>query len=185
MKSLSIRRPGSHARLDHAALAILLVLSCSPPNPPGPREPNPLEAPPVDTSKVRSAEEAAAWSLQHPVTADLDGDGAPERIVLASDVTVGPDGRPLWEDGHRWALVIEAADSRRTLAYAAFVPRGFVEAAILAQSSDGTRAILILERTPERHRALEIGYLGPGEARSRSAAHYQIESWLPGAASPP
>ena len=162
-----------------------LTASCENARPPGPEEPNPLVAPPVDSSRVRSAEETASWPLKREASTDLDGDGSEERITLACDVSMGRNGVLLWEDGHRWALVIESEGGRRTLAYAAFVPRGFVEAALLAPDDQGKRRVLIQERTPEQQRALEVEYHGPGDARSHSAAYYTIERWLPGSATLP
>ena len=64
----------------------------------------------------------------------------------------------------------------------AFVPHGFVEAAVLQPSSAGQRELLVQERTPKQVRALTITYEGPDQARSVSAAYYQLESWLPGSA---
>ena len=145
------------------------------------REPNPLESPPIDTTRVRSADEAAGWSYRREHVADLDGDGRDERIVLASDVTLAPNGSPLWEDGHRWAAWVDAAGTR-TLLYAAFVPHGFVEAAALAPDDRGRRRFLVQERSPSQLRTLEIEYLRPGSARLSSAAYYQVDAWLPGSA---
>ncbi len=171
-------------RLAEAVLAAALVTGCAnPPSPPGAQEANPLEAPPVDVARVGSTEVAAAWSYRREASADLDGDGTAERIVIAADVTLSEKQVPLWEDGHRWAVYVEAADGKRTMLYSAFVPNGFAEAALLAADSEGRRRVLVQERTPGQVRALEIEYLGPGNAKSRSAAHYQIEQWLPGVAS--
>jgi hypothetical protein len=167
-------------------LAIALLTACAKPaTPPGAQEPNPLEAPPVDAIRVADAEVAAAFAYRREASADLDGDGTPERIVIAADVTLSEKRLPLWEDGHRWAVYAESAEGKRTLLYAAFVPNGFAEAAILAAGSDGKRRVLVQERTPSQVRALEIEYEGPGVAKSRSAAHYQIEQWLPGTAALP
>lgn len=173
-------------RTAHLLLAAALLTACAnPATPPGPQEPNPLEAPPVDAARVASPEVAAAFSYRRDVAADLDGDGRAERVVIASDVTLSPNGAPLWEDGHRWAVYVETADGRRTLLYAAFVPNGFAEAAVLAADSEGKRRVLVQERTPGQARALEVEYLGSGIAKSRSAAHYPIEQWLPGMAALP
>jgi hypothetical protein len=43
--------------------------------------------------------------------------------------------------------------------------------------------VLVQERAPEQLRSLEVEYHGPGNARSSSAAWYQVESWMPGSAS--
>ena len=167
-------------------LAAAAAMACAgPATPPGAQEPNPLEAPPVDAARVATAEVAAAFPYRREASADLDGDGRAERIVIASDVTLSAKGAPLWEDGHRWAVYVESPDAPRTLLYSAFVPNGFAEAAVLAADSEGKRRVLVQERTPGRVRALEVEYLGPGTAKSSSAAHYQIEQWLPGMATLP
>jgi hypothetical protein len=163
-------------------MTIIVAAACQRAGPPA-AERNPLEAPPVDSARVGSIDQVAAWGYRREASADLDGDGRPERLVLAADAEVRPDGTPLWEDGHRWALYAESAAGRRTLLYGAFVPNGFAEVAVLAADAQGRRRVLVQERTPQQVRALDIEYRGPGDARSASAAHYQIESWLPGSAS--
>jgi len=144
---------------------------------PEPVAPNPLTNPPVTIDL--SPAEALGWRYRQETAADLNGDGSKERVVLASDVSVSATGVALWEDGHRWALVIQDRGAAM-LGYAAFVPRGFVEAAILQPSAEGERQVLVQERSPDQLRALTVSYL-PAGVRSVSAAHYQIESWLPGA----
>jgi len=146
------------------------------------RAPNPLENPPIDSARVPSADTAAAWIYRKELAADLNGDGATERVVIASDVTLDNGGAPLWEDGHRWAVYVEGASGKRTLLYSAFVPNGFTEAAVLAPDNQGRRRVLLQERTPQQMRTLEIEYDGEGSARSSSGAYYQLGEWLPGAA---
>ena len=129
-------------------------------------------------------DEVLAWPYRQQRSADLDGDRSAEIVVLACDVSFSSQGAPLWEDGHRWALVIQ--DRRAaTLAYAAFVPHGSVEVAVLQPSSEGRRDVLVQEHSRDRLRALTIGYAGEGRARSVSAAHYQVEAWLPAVATRP
>ena len=161
---------------------LLLLAACG-----GPAEQaaeNPLTAPPVDSARVR-IEDAEAWPYRRALAADLDGDGAPERVVIAADATLGADGAPLWEDGHRWAVYAESAAGERTLLYGAFVPNGVAEAAVVAADSGGRREVLVQERTPSRLRAVTISYGGPGEARTVSDAYYHPEAWLPGSATMP
>jgi hypothetical protein len=136
---------------------------------------------------VRSADEPSTWEYRRSLEVDLDGDAREERLVIASDVTLRPDGSPLWEDGHRWAVYVEPAgpEGRRTLLFAAFVPNGFVEAAALAPGEGGRRRVLVQERTPHQLRALEVAYEGPGAARLSSGAYYQLGTWLEGAAEMP
>lgn len=144
---------------------------------------NPTGAAPVDAAVVPSPDTVLAWPYQRELGADLDGDGSAERIVIASDVTADAAGRPLWEDGHRWGVVVEPAGRQRTLLYGAFVPNGFAEAAVLSAGEDGRRLLLVQERSPAQLRSFTIEYGGPGVVRTASAAYYQVERWLPGAAS--
>jgi hypothetical protein len=159
------------------ATALPLTLACSPAGP-SRSAGNPLEAPPIDTSRVRSADVAAAWPQRTGFAADLDGDGPLEAVFLAADVERDAVGRPLWEDGHRWAVYVDV-HAGRTLLYAAFVPQGHVEAAITAPFGDGTRHLHVEERTPGHVRVLEIAYDGPGRARLVSAERGPIARWFP------
>ena len=129
-----------------------------------PVQQNPLEAAPVDTARVASAADAAAWPHRRTTEADLDGDGRNETVHLAADVTLSDRGEPLWEDGHRWAVWVDDP-ATPTLLYAAFVPNGHVSAAIVVRNPDGTRDVLVEESTPDGSRKLVIGYRGPGQAR--------------------
>ena len=140
---------------------------------------NPLSAPPHDLEV--SAAEIGSWSHRQELEADLDGNGTAETIVLASDVQLSDSGVPYWEDGHRWALVVNDGE-HRTVLYSAFVPNGFAEAAVLSPSSDGTREVLVQERSPQQLRSLTVRYSGNGQGTAGSAAYYQVETWFPGSA---
>ncbi len=162
-----------------AFAALLLALACSSADAP---ELNPLERPPVDAARVGDAEDVVTWPYQKSVRADLDGDGDQETVILASDVTVQEStGRPIWEDGHRWAVLVED-DGEHTLLYGAFVPNGFVEAALGERESDGIAAVIVAERSPRHFRVYDIVYEAPGEARLRSAANYPLAQWWPDSA---
>lgn len=160
---------------------MIVLAACRSANPPM-EERNPLEAPPVDSVHI-SLRNIDEWKYRRELPADLDGDGHPEQVVILADVEVRTDGTPLWEDGHHWTVFVEAPGDDRTLLYAAFVPNGFAEAAVLQPDDRGRRKVLVQERTPRQLRSLEIEYHGPGSARSSSAAYYQVESWMPGSAS--
>ncbi len=152
------------------------LAGCAPPTIPS--ADSRLQEPPVDSERVGSADEAAGWRQRRLAGTDLDGNGDLETVVLASDVTVRNDGTPLWEDGHRWAVYVEDG-GERTLLYAAFVPNGHAEAAILEADSEGRRHVLIQERTPQQTRSLVVSYERPGKAKAVSAAHYQVDQWFP------
>jgi len=148
----------------------------------GPDAYNPTTEAPVDTARVKAAE-VDSWPYRREISGDLDGDEKLERVVIAADVHMGPNG-PLWQDGQRWAVYVEREKGERTLLYGAFVPNGFTEAALLAPDSDHRRKVLIQERTPQQVRAMEVEFT-KGKAKLSSAAYYQIGEWLPGSASMP
>ena len=141
---------------------------------------SPQTAAPVDTARVHAAE-VGGWGYRREVSADLDGDGKLERLVIAADVAMGPTG-PLWEDAHRWAVYVEPEKGERTLLYGGLVPNGFTEAAVLQEDQDHRRKVLVQERTPQQVRAMEVEY-DKGKARLVSSANYHVGEWLPGSAS--
>jgi len=168
-------RPRNRLLLPFAFCA--QVAACSVPSP-RLEEANPLLAPPVDSTRVRSADEAAAWGPAQSLEADLNGDGAKERLVLSADVARDESGVPLWEDGHRWAVWVEDR-GQKTILYAAFVPNGKAEAAVLIEQDSGIRHVLIEERTPQQLKVFVVAYEGPGAAKSVSASYDQVGQWLP------
>jgi hypothetical protein len=54
-------------------------------------------------------------SLLDTATVDVDGDGEGERVELYADVGLEDDGRPMWDDGQRWQLVVRDGDRAYTL----------------------------------------------------------------------
>jgi hypothetical protein len=104
------------------------------------------------------------WQYALQVAADIDGDGASERVVVLSDVSVGRNGLPLWEDGHRWQVYVEESDSSRTYLYGRFLPNGRLFAQLVPADSGQPRPILLIEQMPDRWGAYEIRYRGPGQA---------------------
>lgn len=100
------------------------------------------------------------WAYAQRGSADFDGDGAEESVVLICDVTLDPRGQPLWEDGHRWQVYVEEPDGGRTRVYARFVPNGTVTAQV-TDGPGGTPTVTIVERTPDRLALYEVAYAGP------------------------
>jgi hypothetical protein len=164
------------ARWSALILLALTLWGCAPER--RRAEPNPLEQPPIDSVRVGSLALVAGWFHREEASADLDGDGRDETVVLASDVELGRDDQPLWEDGHRWGLYAEGAGGERTLLYSAFVPNGRASAAILQPDDRGRRRVLVEERSASQLIVFEIEYDGPGKARLSSAAFSQVERWL-------
>ena len=143
-----------------------------------------VDAPPIDADQVTLAD-ALTWPVQHGLSADLDDDGQDERLVVASDVTAGSDGEPLWEDGHRWAVwVVEPdtdaqGDSLRTLLYGDFVQLGRVDVSVMAPSEGQAPGVFVLERGQAQVAALEVRYDGPGVARSQGSCYFQVQRGVP------
>jgi len=161
-----------------AFLLAIPFAACACGSNPEPPRPPAADTVRTDASRPQALEEALGWRHHKTIDADLNGDSANERIVLASDVTVDASGRPLWEDGHRWAVFAEA-EGQHTLLYAAFVPNGHVEAAVLTPGADGVRRVLIHERTPNQMRSHVVLYVRPGNAKTEAVADYRVEQWLP------
>lgn len=164
--------PRAMARFAAAAALCMVLPACS-----APPQSAALDSPPVDSRRIR-LDQTQRWTHRRFVDADLDGDGSQERVILAADVQSDSRGIPLWEDGHRWAVIVEDGDTR-TLLYGAFVPNGDAETAVLSPDSTDRRHVLVRERTPQQSRAFVIAYDGPGRARTVSAAYDQVERWLP------
>jgi hypothetical protein len=194
----SARGPELGRALMRATLGLFVAMGTACHDPSARNEPAPAA---ILLALKLDAGDALAWGHRSELVADLDGDGSPETIVLACDVELSSEGAILWEDGHRWAVVVKDR-SHATLAYSSFVPRGFVEVAILQEAVEHAarardsgagrpaairhrRELLVLERTPEQLRAVNVAYDGPGQVRAASAAYYQLESWLPGSATVP
>ncbi|HET6361107.1 MAG TPA: hypothetical protein VFH11_03520 [Gemmatimonadota bacterium] len=55
--------------------------------------------------------------------AELDGDEGLEAVEFLVDVELGTDGKPLWEDGHRWVVLVRDGAGEDRLVDE-FVPQG-------------------------------------------------------------
>jgi hypothetical protein len=105
--------------------------------------------------------------------ADFDGDGQEETAVLIAQVEVGKRGELLWEDGHRWQMYIEEADSTLTYVYARFLPNGKLEASVTRPEKGKPATIVLRELTPHALGIYEVRYSGP--QRSRTVQHLYRE----------
>ena len=127
----------------------------------------------VDTAVPPAAVGDERWEFQRLASADIDGDGAAERVALIANIEL-VRGRPAWDDGQRWQLYVEEADGTRTRIYARFVQLGHVEA-FLGPAADGRHPIVIVERTPHRIAVYEATYRAPGDIAVRELAAPEID----------
>ena len=102
------------------------------------------------------------------VEADLDGDGQPERAVLAARVELY-QGRPAWDDGQPWQVYVEEPDGSRSDLYRRFVQLGTVTMRI-GRAGDGRSAsVILIEHLPDRLSVYELEYGGTGQVRTAQA----------------
>ena len=101
------------------------------------------------------------WRYQQQVSADIDGDGDDETVVLISDVTLDARGQPLWEDGHRWQVYVRERDGTVTRLYARFLPNGKLTADLAMPPSGAVLGIVLIEQTPSHIGVYEFRYRGP------------------------
>ncbi|HEX2078434.1 MAG TPA: hypothetical protein VHG08_12020 [Longimicrobium sp.] len=138
----------SRIPLIAATLAILAACggaSRAEPAPADTADSEPTPAAARDTL-VRPAAPRYDYTVLDSATADVDGDGAPERIDLAATVEMGEDGLPLWEDGHHWMIAVRDGADTYPLAQH-FVPWGGAAFWIVADDLAGPAAILVQSTT--------------------------------------
>lgn len=89
---------------------------------------------------------SGAYSLLDSAAVDLDLDGTAERVELSATVEVDEAGRPLWEDGHGWRVVVRDGEAAYPL-LEEFVPWGTAAFWIVASDTAGPPAILVETRS--------------------------------------
>lgn len=120
----------------------------------------------IDAKVPRALAGDPQWQYVQRAKADFDGDGRDETAVLIADVTLDARGVPLWDDGHRWQLYFEEADSTRTYIYARFLPNGKLEASVTVPDEERMPTVVLREITPHAIGVYEVRYSGPGQTWS-------------------
>lgn len=77
--------------------------------------------------------------------ADLDGDGALEDVELRADVELGPGGKILWEDGHRWVVLVRDGTGEDRIVDE-FVPQGRLTGWVV-QPEQGNPIVVVLRES--------------------------------------
>lgn len=134
-----------------------------PPPPPVPAGAAPPRVELVDTAIVPAAAGEEGWHYSQAVEADLDGDGRPERVVLAARVELYR-GRPAWDDGQPWQVYVEEAHGARTRLYVRYVQLGTVAMRVGLAEGGRPASVVLVEHLPDRLAVYEVEYRGPGDA---------------------
>lgn len=102
------------------------------------------------------------WEYRDTLSADLDGDGAAEQVVVRADVGLDAAGLPVWDDGQDWEATVVAADGSRTRVYARYLQFGRLS----ATATHGGRVFRLVEETPAAKTVYEVRYRSPGDVRA-------------------
>lgn len=129
----------------------------------------------LDPRVPRAVAGDANWRYVQRAKTDFDGDGQDETAVLIADVELDARGAPLWEDGHRWQLYFEEADSTRTYVYARFLPFGKLEASATVPDEEKKPTVVLREITPHTLAIYEVRYSGPQRTWSVRHLHRALD----------
>jgi hypothetical protein len=120
----------------------------------------------VDSTIPPAVAGEGGWDYQQSVRADLDGDGAQERVVLTARVEL-IRGRPAWDDGQPWQVYVEAPDGTRTYLYARRLQLGTLTARVGVPEPGRGPSVVLLEHLPDALRLYEVEYTGTGRTEVR------------------
>lgn len=116
---------------------------------------------PVDRSGDAVLGEIEAWAARDSIPGDLNGDGTEETVVLTAAASVDAQGRPMWDDGQRWAVLVRTPGGEDVI-YEQFVQLGRADVTLL--DHDGNTQLLITESGPTGRRIWQVRWDGPGDA---------------------
>lgn len=164
------------------AVAVATLAGACDPSPPHAREPaaaggdtvaggdareSALETAPspplIDPTIPPAVAGEGGWNYHQSASADLDGHGRAERVVLTARVEMYR-GRPAWDDGQPWQVYVETAEGARTYLYAQRLQLGTLTMRITSGSDGARRTIVLLEHLPDRLSVYEALYAAPDSA---------------------
>lgn len=119
----------------------------------------------VDSTMVPAVAGVDGWMYSQSAAADLDGDGAGERVVLTARVELIRN-RPAWDDGQPWQVYVEEVGGERTYLYARFVQLGTVTMRVGLPEAGRPASVILLEHLPDRIGVHEVQYRGPGDVKT-------------------
>jgi hypothetical protein len=158
-----IRRPPVVARWVRLITLLAFAGACAP-DADLPDDTDPTAAPDadimavaIDTTIAPAVAGEGGWNYVQRATADLDGDGTAEDVVLTARVEMYR-GRPAWDDGQPWQVYVESADRTRTYLYAQRLQLGTLTMRVSTSDPAGMATVILLEHLPDRLTVYEAGY---------------------------
>jgi hypothetical protein len=100
--------------------------------------------PRIDVDRTRSMRLPLPAVRIASARADLDRDGTPEELEIRADVERAADGGLLWEDGHRWVVLVRDGDREDRLVDQ-FVPQGRLTAWVVEQEAGSPLVVVLKE----------------------------------------
>jgi hypothetical protein len=113
------------------------------------------------------------WDYAVTATADLDGDGRNETVVLVANISLHDD-RPAWNDGQAWQAYVIDSKGERTDLYRQFIQLGNVSLAVSERRDGGTPAVLLAENSANHIRVIEFHYQGPQKTDASEVLHRNL-----------
>ncbi|HWI51122.1 MAG TPA: hypothetical protein VNT01_03145 [Symbiobacteriaceae bacterium] len=149
-------------------LGLLLVAGCSQPaaNAPAPQVVNL-----VDPNYPPAVAGAPGWTYHKSLSADLDGDGAAEKVSITNNAYWDAERQQFgWDDGHPWHLYVEEPDGAKTYVFSGWVQMGQLDV-ILDEAKPG---FYIVNARAGSLQVYRVAYSGPGRAEAVQLLHIPL-----------
>lgn len=126
----------------------------------------------VDKNYPTVAKDEPGWDYRQTVTADLDGDGKEDTVVLMARVERSPSNPSeyIWDDGQPWQVLVESPQGEKTPVYSRWVQIGQLKALIGEQKESGGHDLILLELTGAGISLYRVEYDGPQKTKSTRLA---------------
>lgn len=116
-----------------------------------------------------AAENEPGWDYRREVEADLNGDGAPEHILVTARAERSPanPNEYLWDDGQPWQVLVTSPQGDKTLVYSRWVQIGQLRVMVGEPQNNGHQPLIILELSGTSLSVYKVEYTGPKQADAR------------------
>ena len=117
-----------------------------------------------------AAEDEPGWDYRREVEADLNGDGAPEHILVTARAERSPanPNEYLWDDGQPWQVLVTSPQGDKTLVYSPLGPNRPAAGHRWGEpQNNGHQPLIILELSGTSLSVYKVEYTGPKQADAR------------------